>query len=188
MSVPRPVVWLLIVTILAVTGCASQGVRSPQPEPPPAFEPELLEVSPDAASGPDYVTAARIEHAGESDYFQLVLHQSFNSVVVMSTGDTDTVGTVETEPGTPIVAECEGEPYKAEPPCVWGDDSDLATPHPQRSAAFNSMPASKNFLWEGSLDAGSYYIRVTGEGGATGAYGLVVELGNQDCPTYYCDE
>ena len=189
MRASYPVVWMLIVTIVSVTGCASQGVRNTQPEP--AFEPMLLEVSADAASGPDYVAAAEIGQVGESDYFQLDLRQSFNSVVVMTTGNTDTAGTVETEQGTPIIAECQGERYKADPPCVWGYDADLATPNApnaERTAAFNSMPAPKNFLWEGSLDEGSHYIRVTGEGGATGAYVLTVELGNQDCPTYYCDD
>ena len=180
---PYPVVRMLmtIVTIVSMSGCGSLGMQ-------PAFEPMLLEASADAATGPDYVAADRIEHVGESDYFRLDLWQSFNSVVVMTSGDTDTAGTVETEQRTPITAECRGERYKADPPCVWGHDDDLATPDSERTAAFNRMPASKNFLWEGSLHQGSYYIRVTGESGATGAYVLAVELGNQDCPTYYCDD
>ena len=57
------------------------------------------------------------------------------------------------------------------------------------------MPASKNSVWEGSLGAGTYYIRVTGQCGATGRYELTVELANMECPPtaenpfgYYCDD
>ena len=57
------------------------------------------------------------------------------------------------------------------------------------------MAASKNFIWEGSLDVGIYYIRVTGQDGATGPYALGIETVNMDCPPtdtdpsgYYCDD
>ena len=162
------------------------GCSGAAPEP---FAPTVLQIRADAATGPDYVQEAEIEHAGEVDYFELELKQAFNSVVVMTTGDTDTGGRVETRQRTPITALCPRvERHKAEPPCVWGYDADIDTPHPERSDTFNGMPASKNFLWEGNLDAGTYLIGVIGERGATGAYALVVELGSQDCPTYYCDD
>ena len=163
------------------------NIMTPDTTPPPAFAPTVLEISPDAGSGPDYAASGSIESAEDVDYFELVVAQAFNSVVVMTAGATDTAGQVETEQRAAITAECEGERHKSEPPCVWGYDADVDTPHPDRTEEFNTMPASKNFLWEGNLGKGTYYIRVTGENGATGDYELTVELGNQDCPTYYCD-
>ena len=171
---------------MLIAGCS--GVSAP--EPALWFEPTLLEISPDAATGLDYIVTGSIDGAEEQDYFKLALRQPFNSVVVMTAGDTDTAGQIETADRTPITAECQGDPWKAAPPCVWGQDADSNTPNPDRSERFNSMSASKNFLWVGSLGVGTYYIRVTGATGATGAtgdYELTVELKNQDCPDYYCD-
>ena len=161
-----------------LSGCGAPAV----PEPT-----TLLVVSPDAASGPDFVADGNIDRPGADEVFQLDLKQSFNSVVVMSAGATDTAVQVEMKRHVPITAECEGDPWKAAQPCVWGHDDDVDTPNPLRTAEFNSMPASLNFLWEGSLAAGTYFIRVTGQRGATGAFRLTVELNNQDCPDYYCD-
>ena len=154
--------------------------------PTPTFAPTLLRISPDAASGPDYEATGAIAGAGEVDYYQLDLPQPYNSVVVMTHGDTDTEGQVETAQRAAVDRECEGERHKETPPCVWGYDADIM-PGPGHTDVFNAMPPSRNFLWEGSLDAGTWYIRVTGADDATGDYRLTVELSNQDCPTYYCD-
>ena len=177
-----------LVTIpLLVNGCAAASSVS---EP---FNPTVLVISPDAATGPDFIARGSIDGPDDVDYYQLVLEQAFNSVVIMTGGDTDTAGQVETEDRTPITTECMGERHEATPPCVWGTDPDIDTPHPQRSAKFNSMEASKNFIWEGSLDAGTYYIRITGQDNATGPYDLTVELHDAECPGtetdpfgYYC--
>ena len=172
---------LMALGISLLSGCSNVA-------PPGGNAATLLEIRPDAGVGPDYVAAGSIDRAEETDDFKLVLARSFNTVVVMTVGDTDTAGQVETEDRTPITTECQGDPWKAEPPCIWGYDADIDTPNPERTTEFNRMPASRNFLWEGSLGEGTYYIRVTGENGATGAYELTVELGNQVCPTYYyCD-
>ncbi len=172
---------------LLLSGCGN--VRPPVQD----FKPTLLVISPDAAAGPDYVARGSIDRAGEEDYFELVLGIDFNTVVVMTSGDTDTAGRVETEQRTPITTECAGERHTAVPPCVWGYDDDIDTPNPDRTSKFNTMPASKDFLWEGSLDAGTWYIRVTGQNGATGPYELAVETTNMQCPPkpgdpfgYYC--
>ena len=172
---------------LLVTGCS--GATST------VFAPTALEISPDAASGPDYIADGSIDQPGEEDYYELVLKQSFNTVTIMTGGPTDTAGQVETEQRVPITTECEGKRHKATPPCVWGADEDIATPNSERSEKFNTMPASKNFIWEGSLDAGTYYIRVTGPNGVTGPYELTVETENMQCPStetdpfgYYCDD
>lgn len=149
--------------------------------------PTVLVFSPDAATGPDFVGEGSIDSPGAYQVFQLDLRQSYNSVVVMTTGATDTAVQVETEQHVPITTVCEGDPWIAAQPCVWGHDNDIDTPNPLRTEQFNSMPASRNFLWEGSLDVGTYFIRVTGERGATGTFQLAVELNNQDCPDYYCD-
>ena len=155
----------------------------------------MLKISPDAATGPDYVAEGSIDSAEDVDYYELVLARKFNTVVVMTSGDTDTAGRVETERRTPITTECEGERHEATPPCVWGYDADIDTPNSDRTPKFNTMPASRNFIWEGSLDVGTYYIRVTGQNGATGRYELTVELANMECPPtpedplgYYCDD
>lgn len=154
----------------------------------PAFAPTVLEFSPDADTGPDYVAEGSIDSAGETVWFELELRRTFNTVVVMTMGDTDTAGRVETQQRVPVEALCEGARPKAARPCVWGYDPDILTPNQNRTQEFNSMPASRNFLWEGSLDAGTYFIGVTGERGATGAFRLTVEIGDEDCPVYYCDE
>ena len=112
----------------------------------------------------------------------------------MTSGETDTAGQVETLDRTPITANCEGERHEATPPCVWGTDADIDTPNQERSKKFNSMAASKNFIWAGSLDAGTYYIRVSGQNDATGPYQLAIEVVDMQCPPtatdpygYYCD-
>ena len=169
------------------------GCNNLAPPEDSEFAPTLLKIRPDANVGPDYVEEGSIGHAEDVDYFQLVLKRAFNTVTVMTSGDTDTAGQVETEQRTPITTECEGERHEATPPCVWGSDVDIDTPNPDRSSKFNTMPASSNFIWSGSLDVGTYYIRVTGQNGATGPYELAVELTNMACPPtpedpfgYYC--
>ena len=144
--------------------------------------PTLLVISPDAATGPDYFVRASIDFVEDVDYYNLVINRKFNTVVVMTSGDTDTIGLVETQQREPTTAECEGERHQAEPPCVWGSDDDIVTPNADRPSKFNTMPPSKNFIWEGSLDVGTYYIRVAGQGGATGPYELAVELAHMSCP------
>ena len=165
-----------------LSGCSGASGEPAMPEPP-----TLLVISPDAASGPDFVAEGSIDRPGAGHLFQLDLRQSHNSVVVMTTGATDTAVQVGTGQHVPITAECEGDPWKAVQPCVWGHDDDIDTPNPLRTKEFNSMPASRNFLWEGSLDVGTYFIRVTGQRGATGPFQLTVELNNQDCPDYDCE-
>ena len=169
------------------------------------FAPKRLVISPEAATGFDYIAEGSIDIAGEVDYYELVLRQTFNTVTVMTSGPSDTAGQVETWQRRPVTMICVGIRPEAEPPCVWGSDTNIDTPNPDRSAAFNTMEASKNFIWEGKLGCGmspmqtcdtiSYYIRVTGEDGATGPYGLGVETLNISCPAtvdnpdgYYCDD
>ena len=152
------------------------------PEPPSAAEATLLEISPQAAVGDDFVAEGSIDAAGEVDYYKLVLNQTFNNVGIMTSGATDTAGQVETELRTAVTRICDGERPVANPPCVWGADANIQTPDPRRSAKYNSMAASRNFIWEGKLASGVYFIRVTGEGGATGAYRLGVEIANITCP------
>ena len=165
------------------------------PEPPFAAEPTLLVISEQAATGPDFVAEGSIDAAGEADYYKLVLNQTFNNVTIMTSGATDTVGQVETELRTAITRVCEGERPVATPPCVWGADANIETPNSERSAKYNTMSASHNFIWEGKLATGVYFIRVTGESGATGVYELGVEISNIDCPPteedpdgYYCPD
>lgn len=166
-----------------LSGCGAGAL--PQQRPP--FEPTLLTIRPDAAAGPDYIARERIDSADDVDYFQLVLRASFNTVVVMTRGDTDTAGRVETADRVPVTADCEGKAWNAVPPCAWGNDDDIVTPNAMRTPEYNKMASSHNFLWEGSLDAGTYFIRVTGENSATGAYELIVETNNRDCPYYYLE-
>ena len=165
------------------------------PEPPFAAAPMPLAISPDAAAGPDYFAEGSIDEPGQVDYYELVLNQTFNTVTIMTSGPTDTAGQVETELRVPITRVCVGIRPEAAPPCVWGSDADIDTPNPERSAKFNSMAASKNFMWEGKLATGTYHIRVAGQNGSTGSYALAVETANMSCPAtpdnpfgYYCDD
>lgn len=165
------------------------------PEPPFAAEPTLLVISPQAATGLDFVAEGSIDAAGEADYYKLVLNQTFNNVTIMTSGPTDTAGQVETELRTAVTRICQGARPVANPPCVWGSDANIQTPDPRRSAKYNTMAASTNFIWEGKLAAGVYFIRVAGERGATGAYQLGVEISNIGCPSteedpdgYYCPD
>ena len=152
--------------------------------PEPGFEPALLEISPDAADGPDFVAAGSIESAADADYFELRIRTHYASVIVMTTGATDTAGRVETADRTPVTGECEGDAPCVGPVglCVVSYDEDTAH-NDDRNAAFNSMEPSGNFVWEGRLpgptgeeEYRSYFIRVTGAGGSTGDYELAVEL------------
>jgi hypothetical protein len=165
------------------------------PEPPLAAEPTLLVISEQAATGPDYAAEGSIDAAGQADYYKLVLNQTYNTVTIMTSGPTDTAGQVETELRTAITRICDGERPDATAPCVWGSDANIQTPDPQRAAKYNTMAASTNFIWEGKLATGVYFIRVTGESGATGAYQLTVEVANISCPVtaedphgYYCED
>lgn len=193
MSMERPGSDTSIVVALAlacgipwlISGCAAAT----------SMDATLLEISPDAASGPDYIAHGRIEGPDDVDYYRLVLNQTFNTVTIMTGGPTDTAGQVETATRVPITMICEGERPEAAPPCVWGSDEDIDTPNPERPAKFNSMAPSTNFLWEGKLAAGTYYIRVTGQRDSTGPYVLTVETVNIDCPVteenpfgYYCED
>jgi len=166
---------------LLLSGC-SAGV------PTPSFHPILLVISDQAATGPDFVAAERIESVRDIDYFELRISRDFASVIVMTTGTTDTAGSVETADRMAIAEMCGEEDHGR--PCIFSYDADTA-PNEQRTDAFNSMPPSGNFVWEGSLpgpaadaEFRTYYIRVTGEGGATGNYVLTVELNEGEGPMY----
>ena len=174
----------LVVTtmLLSLGGCDGMPTAAAQDEKPPV----RLEIHPDAATGPDFLADGAIEHADEADYYELVLAQEFASVVVMTTGDTDTAGAVETAQRMTIATPCEGATVTAQPPCMISYDSDIAT-NPDRNSMFNAMPPSGNFLWEGKLGTGTFFIRVTGERGATGAYQLIVELNQGPGPVYSDD-
>ena len=161
--------------------CLLCGCGGVAPPPAPPFEPTLLVISPDAATGPDFRADGRIEDAGDVDYFELRVRRDFASVIVMTEGATDTAGQVETADREPITEPCATPPER---PCVFSYDADTA-PRNDRSAAFNRMPRSGNFVWEGNLpgpEGGDeyrvYYIRVTGANGAT------VELNEGEGPMY----
>ena len=148
----------------------------------------LLVIRADAASGPDFQADGSIEDAEDADYFELRIRRDFASVIVMTTGATDTAGRVETADRVAITAACEGEEPAG--PCVFSYDPDTAH-NEDRTLAFNSMPPSPNFVWEGKLpgpegaeEYRSYYIRVTGENGSTGDYVLTVELNEGEGPMY----
>ena len=173
---------VLTAMLLSLIGCDVMPPAPAQDEKPAV----RLEIRPDAATGPDYLAHGAIEHADEADHYELVLAQEFASVVVMTTGDTDTAGAVETAQRMTITTPCEGTTDTAQPPCIISYDNDIA-PNPDRNSMFNAMPSSGNFLWEGKLDTGTFFIRVTGERGATGAYQLMVELNQGPGPVYSDD-
>jgi len=148
----------------------------------------LLVIRDDAATGPDYQADGRIENASDADYFELRIRRSFASVIVMTTGTTDTAGQLQTADRMAITKECEGT--ELDRPCVFSYDADTAH-NDARNAAFNSMEPSGNFVWEGNLPGPEgveeyrrYYIRVTGENGSTGDYVLTVELNEGEGPMY----
>lgn len=148
----------------------------------------LLVIRDDAATGPDYQANGTIASAGDADYFELRVRRDFASVVVMTTGTTDTAGRLETADRVAITQTCEGP--ESAGPCVFSYDADTAH-NDARNEAFNSMEPSGNFVWEGKLpgpEVGEeyrrYYIRVTGENGATGDYVLTVELNEGEGPMY----
>ena len=164
---------------LLLSGC---GAAAP---PRPAI---LLVIREDAATGPDFQADGSIENAGDADYYELRIKRDFASVVVMTGGTTDTAGQLQTADRMAITKECEGT--EPDGPCVFSYDADTAH-NDARSAAFNRMDPSGNFVWEGKLpgpDIGEeyrrYYIRVTGENGSTGDYVLTVELHEGEGPMY----
>ncbi len=166
---------------LLLSGCSAAAPAKPA-------DAILLVIREDAASGPDFQADGRIENAEDADYFELRIKRDFASVIVMTAGTTDTAGQVQTADRTAITAACEGD--DAAGPCIFSYDADTAH-NDDRSAAFNGMEPSGNFVWEGKLpapEAGEkfrrYYIRVTGEGGSTGDYVLTVELHDGDGPMY----
>ena len=182
---PRQLLYALTGIVLGIplllSGCDNA-------RPLPDITPTVLIISPDAASGPDYLAADSIESAEDVDYFELRIRRDFTSVVVMTTGITDTHGWAETADRERITEECEGEDPTG--PCVFTYDRDIES-NPQRNDAFNSMKRSGNFVWEGKLpepiggeDYRSYYIRVAGENGSTGDYDLTVELNEGEGPMY----
>ena len=148
----------------------------------------LLVIRDDAATGPDYQANGTIASAGDADYFELRVRRDFASVVVMTTGTTDTAGQLETADRVAITQACEGP--ESTGPCVFSYDADTAH-NDARNEAFNSMEPSGNFVWEGKLpgpEVGEeyrrYYIRVTGENGSTGDFVLTVELNEGEGPMY----
>ena len=148
----------------------------------------LLVIRDDAATGPDYQADGTIASAGDADYFELRVRRDFASVVVMTTGTTDTAGQLETADRVAITQACEGP--ESTGPCVFSYDADTAH-NDARNEAFNSMEPSGNFVWEGKLpgpEVGEeyrrYYIRVTGENGSTGDFVLTVELNEGEGPMY----
>ena len=166
---------------LLLSGCGAAAPSKP-------FNPILLVIREDAATGPDFRAAGRIENAGDADYFELRIKRDFASVIVMTAGTTDTAGQLQTADRTAITTECEGT--EPDGPCVFSYDADTAH-NEARNAAFNSMEPSGNFVWEGNLPgpaAGEeyrrYYIRVTGENGSTGEYVLTVDLYEGEGPKY----
>ena len=171
-----------------LSGCGGvAGVAAPPTRAAPPFEPILLIISPDAATGPDFRADGRIEDADDVDYFELRVRRDFASVIVMTEGATDTAGRMETADREPITEPCA---TPRERPCVFSYDADTA-PRSDRSAAFNRMPPSGNFVWEGNLpgpvgdaEYRVYYIRVTGENDSTGEYRLIVELNEGEGPMY----
>ena len=171
---------MVIAIPLLLSGCGAAAPSSP-------FEPTLLVIRDDAASGPDFLAEGSIEHAGDAAWFELRLRVSFTSVIVMTTGATDTAGAVTTADRIPIAEMCGEEPSR---PCIYSYDADIAH-NGERSDAFNAMQPSENFVWEGNLpgpegdeEHRTYYIRVTGEGGATGSFVLTVELNAGKGPMY----
>lgn len=168
---------------LLLSGC---GAAAPS-KPAGAI---LLVFSKDAATGPDFQADAHIENAADADYFELRIRRGpeFASVIVMTTGTTNTAGQVQTDDQKAITDECEGSVPVG--PCVFSYDADTAH-NDARTPAFNSMEPSGNFVWEGKLpgpqggdEYRSYYIRVTGENGSTGDYVLTVELHEGEGPMY----
>ena len=161
------------------------GCGAAAPSKPDAI---LLVIRDDAATGPDYQAHGSIASADDADYFELRVRRDFASVVVMTTGTTDTAGQLETADRVAITQACEGP--ESAGPCVFSYDADTAH-NDARNEAFNSMEPSGNFVWEGKLpgpEVGEeyrrYYIRVTGENGSTGDYVLTVELNEGEGPMY----
>ena len=152
------------------------------------FVPTVLEISPDAATGPDFVEPGSIDSADDVDYFELRIRRDLASVIVMTRGSMDTAGSLQTGDRERITAECEG--YEPAGPCIFSYDADTAH-NERRTAAFNSMESSGNFVWEGKLpgpdgdeEYRSYFIRVAGENGSTGDYEVTVELNEGQGPMY----
>ena len=187
----RTAIGVLAAVVLALPLLLS-GCGAAAPSKPDAV---LLEIRDDAATGPDFRAEGRIENAGDADYYKLRIRRDFASVVVMTTGTTDTAGQVQTADGMAITTACEGDDDAG--PCVFSYDADLA-PNEARNDRFNNMfksgmQPSGNFVWEGKLPGPepgggetyrSYYIRVTGEDGSTGDYVLTVELNEGEGPMY----
>ena len=166
---------------LLLSGCGAATPTKP-------FNPILLVISEHAATGPDFLADGHIESVHDVDYFEILIRRELASVIVMTTGTTDTAGAVQTVDRMEIKEQCEGE----EParPCIFSYDADTAH-NADRSDAFNSMEPSGNFVWEGNLpgpdgdeEYRTYYIRVTGQRGSTGDYVLTVELNEGEGPMY----
>ena len=87
--------------------------------------------------------------ATDVDYFTFTLTEKTH-LFIWTTGDLDTVGALQDSSGTALTSN---------------DDNPYAADDPLASAPSNF------FLWQ-TLTAGTYYIRVTAYGGATGAYVL----------------
>ena len=169
---------------LLLGGCGAAAPSTPS-EP---FDAILLVIRNDAGAGPDFLADGNIENAADADHYELRVRRDFASVIVMTTGTTDTAGQLQTADRIAITAACGG--IEPDEPCVFSYDADTAH-NDARNAAFNSMAPSGNFVWEGNLpgpETGEeyrrYYIRVTGEHGSTGDYVLTVELNEGEGPMY----
>ena len=137
---------------LLLSGCGAATPTKP-------FNPILLVISEHAATGPDFLADGHIESVHDVDYFEILIRRELASVIVMTTGTTDTAGAVQTVDRMEIKEQCEGE----EParPCIFSYDADTAH----------------------NADR-TYYIRVTGQRGSTGDYVLTVELNEGEGPMY----
>ena len=103
------------------------------------------------------VVQGSLEDPRQEDYIEFAVVGEHAAVTVMTAGDTDTAGQVETAGGTPVTEPCDRERPLA--PCVFSYQADSAETPP-------------NFAWAGKLNAGTYYARVTAERGSTGRYEL----------------
>ena len=103
------------------------------------------------------VVQGSLEDPRQEDYIEFAVVGEHAAVTVMTAGDTDTAGQVETAGGTPVTEPCDRDRPLA--PCVFSYQADSAETPP-------------NFAWAGKLNAGTYYARVTAERGSTGRYEL----------------
>ena len=109
----------------------------------------------------------------EEDDFEFTLEGETGSVTVMTTGNTDTAGRVETADRTPVSGACDA--LDPQPPCIFLYHSDNTG---SQAGMRNGVESSTNFRWIGKLAAGTYYVVVMAERldeGERESYRLTVE-------------